>query len=446
MSSILSAISGQFSKSLILGTFMPVVFFIILNVFVLLPYLPADPHVFQQITDVDTRAILVITFVAVVLTGLLYNLNIPIIRFFEGYTWARTWIGRWRTERYQKELDAFVELRARVWDLQDTIARRNKRPAQETKEWTNTLNSIRSTTGLIINREFPARTSVLPTKLGNVIRSFENYPRRQYKMAAITLYPRLISIVDKDYLAQIDNAKSAFDFMINCSVLSAVLALSVLVAGLLYPIPFSAAQFGIFWFIKIALFFFLSWGFYVSSIGRASEWGDLVKGAFDLYRWKLLEQLGFKTAPRNMDAERALWETISAQIIYGDRPNARLWEYVSPAPFAQGAPRWAKLETTRGLIKTDTKDILGVTVWIKNSDAQERTVKNVRLTDTVPEGASYVWPSAKFAHKPVSKTGSQFSAWQPAVVTGANPYQFSIGNLDYGDEVLLWYQILVTKD
>jgi hypothetical protein len=441
----LSAISGQFSKSLILGTFMPVVFFIILNVFFLLPYLPADPPVFQQITDVDTRAILVITFVAVVLTGLLYNLNIPIVRFFEGYTWARTWIGSWRTARYQKELDSLLALRPRLRDLEDAIARRNKRQAQQTNGRTNELNSLRRAVGLTINREFPVRSSVLPTKLGNVIRSFENYPQRQYRMAAITLYPRLISIVDKDYLAQIDNAKSSFDFMINCSVLSAALALSVLVAGLLYPIPFSAPRLGIYWLIKIAFFFFLSWGFYLSSIGRASEWGDLVKGAFDLYRWKLLEQLGFKNAPENMEAERDLWQTISAQIIYGDRSNARLWDYVSPTPLAQGAPRSVKFETARG-VKTDTKDTLSVSVWIKNRDAQERTVKKVRLTDTVPQGTSYVWSSAKFAHKPVSKRASEFSAWQPAIVTGSNPYQFSVGDLDYGDEVLLRYQILVPKD
>jgi hypothetical protein len=299
--------------------------------------------------------------------------------------------------------------------------------------------------GLIVNREYPARGSVLPTKLGNVIRSFENYPQRQYKMAGITLYPRLVAIVDKDYLAQIDNAKSSFDFTINCSVLSAVLALSILVAGLVYPIPFSATEPGIFWLIKIAFFFFLSWGFYLSSIGRASEWGDLVKGAFDLYRWKLLAQLGFRRRPETMEAERDLWEAISAQMIFGDRPKMRPLEYVSPTPFARGAPRSAKLEITRGLSKTETKDILDVTVQIKNTDSHERIVKNVRLTDTIPEGASYVWTSGKIAHKPFSNDGDQVSPWRSAVVTGANPYQFSIGNLDYGDEVLVSYQILLPQ-
>ena len=447
MSSILSAISGQFNKSVILSTFMPVVLFIILGIFFLLPYVPADPQVFQQPADLDARAVIVITFVAVVLTGLLYNLNVPIIRFFEGYTWEHSWFGKRRKTRYRKELDSVLELRPRVQDLQDIMVRRDQRETQKTtNDRTNALSSIRIKLGLIVNREYPARGSVLPTKLGNVIRSFENYPQRQYKMAAITLYPRLVGILDKDYLAQIDNAKSSFDFTINCSVLSAVLGLSILVAGLVYPIPFSAPPLAIFWLIKIAFFLFVSWGFYLSSIGRASEWGDLVKGAFDLYRWKLLEQLGFKRPPATMEAERDLWEAISAQLIFGDRPKMRSLEYVSPTPFARGVPRSAKLEITRGVSKTETEDILDVTVQIKNTDSQERTVKNIRLTEAVPDKASYVWTSGKLAHKPFSTEGSQFSPWRLAAVTGANPYQFSIGNLDYGDEVLVSYQILVPTD
>jgi uncharacterized repeat protein (TIGR01451 family) len=459
VSSILSAISGQFSKSLILGTFMPVLLFVILNLLFVLPYLPNDPQVLQQISEVNTRAVLGIMFVTVVLTGLLYNLNIPIIRFYEGYTWQGSKIGQWRTGRYEKELRPMLELRPRVQDAQDAMIRRVKGETKpeilETIETQmESLNSIRSKLGKNLSEDFPGLTSVLPTKLGNVIRSFESYPQRQYNMAGITLYPRLIAKVDKEYLEQIDNAKSSFDFMINCSVLSGVLALAVLVVGLLFPGVLSAPGLVIYWLVKIFLFFFICWAFYASSIGRASEWGDLVKGAFDLYRWKLLEQFGFERTPATMEEERILWGSISAQMIFGDRPNARLLEYANIYPYARGVPQRAKLETVRGLSKTQTADIIKVTVMVKNTDTQ--TVKNVVITDTLPEDSDYVWNSAKFSRtRPKAAAslrvledvpdGSEIPVFHPAPVSGANPYRFKIGDLPHGQQVQLTYRALRKK-
>ncbi len=438
-----------------MGTFMPVVVFLILNLLFVLPYLPSDPQVLQELTEVNTRAVLAITFVAIVLTGMLYNLNIPIIRFYEGYTWLHSTVGRWRTARYEKELRAMLEMRPRVQDVGDAMIQRRKGEAEAKTLETQlkSLNSIRSQLGRTLNREFPAPASVLPTKVGNVIRSFESYPQRQYNMAGIPLYPRLIANVDKEYLAQIDNAKSSFDFMINCSALSGVLALSILVVGLLFPTVFSVPGLWVYWLLKIFLFFCLCWAFYVSSIGRASEWGDLVKGAFDLYRWKLLEQLGFKRVPETMEEERILWGLISAQIIFGDRPNSRLWDYVSTSPFARGVPVTAKLETLRGLSKTETANLVKVTVLVTNADPQGRTVKNIVVTDTLPAGSDYVWDSARLSSNGLKGAASlsepedvpadpAVPVSHPASLSGVNPYRFSIGSLTHGQQVRLTYRVL----
>src|SRR5688572_14558935 len=438
---------------------MPVVFYIMVNVFLLLPYLPADPQVLQQINEVNTRAVLVITFVAVLLTGLLYNLNIPIVRLYEGYTWENSFIGRWRKARYEKELSGLLELRPRLQDLHNALTRRNQAASIQVKEamqpQIRALGSIRSEVGRNVNREFPSLASVLPTKLGNVIRSFETYPQKQYNIAAIPMYPRLVAVIDKEYLAQIENAKSAVDFTINCSLLSAVSALSILVAGLVYPLPFGSPALWTLWLIKIAFFVFLSWAFYVSSIGRAHEWGDLVKGAFDLYRWKLLDQLGFERIPKNMEEERVLWEAISAQLIFGDRANARLWEYSGSLSSARGVPPVAQLETMRALSKTDVENVVTVTVVIKNNDTQKRAVKNVKVTEILPEGAHYIWKSAKVARTngrstlpPDSKSpiNSEVAIWHSIAVTGANPYGFAVGDLDYNDQIFLSYQMLLHKN
>lgn len=114
MSSIISAISGHFGKSLIPGTFLPALLFVILSVLFLLPLFPYDWQVLQQLEGGETRGVVVVSFVTVVLTGLLYNMNIPVIRFYEGYPWEDSWLGRRRKEHYRRTLEAARELRPRL--------------------------------------------------------------------------------------------------------------------------------------------------------------------------------------------------------------------------------------------------------------------------------------------------------------------------------------------
>ena len=45
------------------------------------------------------------------------------------------------------------------------------------------------------------------------------------------------------------------------------------------------------WIAAIAVSTGLGWIFYRSSIARAAEWGDLVRGVFDLYRADVLREI-----------------------------------------------------------------------------------------------------------------------------------------------------------
>ena len=76
--------------------------------------------------------------------------------------------------------------------------------------------------GRILSESFPRNAEeILPTRLGNTIHAFEDYPDTRYGMDAVELWPRLVAKVDKEYRAVLDDAKASFDFMINSSVLSA---------------------------------------------------------------------------------------------------------------------------------------------------------------------------------------------------------------------------------
>lgn len=468
MTSLLSSISGVFSKTLILGTFLPVIVFITFSILFVVPLLPADWTVLKPLATLDTQwQVITITFIAILMSGILYNLNIPLIRMYEGYPWRETWVGRLRTRHYQSKFSALLSRQRGMRTLLramgkadaalitaclsrlKTIAPKTKclqiedqhcsavwdpAPNEEINQWQHvydlTKSEWESTSRSLLN-EFPGGVSlILPTRLGNVIRSFEYYPDREYGMDAVTLWPRLIAKIDKDYAALVDDSKTSFDFMLNGSVLSLALALLILLAGLIYETPLDSRATLISWFAEILIFTVLSFILYFQSISRAANWGEMVKGAFDLYRNDLLKLLGFGQQLKTKGAERSLWEKISMQMIYGDSPEGPRTGYEDapdPAIFARGDPVDVQLEVTRGVAYQFADAVVQIALEIKNMDKGRRTARKVVLTETLPSDLEYIWGSARLNGRPVRE------------VAGANPYRFEIGAIRPSDDLLLTY-------
>ncbi len=434
MTGILSSISGQFSKALILGTFLPVtVFVILLQVFVV-PLLPSDWPLLAPLEALGAQwQLLVLTLFAIVLSGLLYNLNTPIIRFYEGYPWRHSWLGKWKTERYQQQFTAAQARANGMRTLLRTLTDKHEHYQDILREWNQIQRHL--------NAMFPGkRDLVLPTRLGNVIRSQEHYSDLQYSIDAITLWPRLIASIPKDYIAALDDAKVALDFMLNSSLLSAILALAALSAGLFYPpaLPVWDTTWALWlpWLFSWIAFALLSYLFYLGAISRASAWGALVKSAFDLYRWDLLKQLGYTQPPATPQEERKLWQNISRQMIYGTyytgpRPSYTPLDSPSNPTTLQAHPSDVVLIVNRGFAPQTNGQLLTVVLQVQNPS--DRPVEQVIVTDTVPSGFGYAWGSAQIAQQPVS-------------VTGRNPYQFRIGHLSAQQQVELTYTLVALND
>jgi hypothetical protein len=61
----------------------------------------------------------------------------------------------------------------------------------------------------------------------------------------------------------------------------------------------------------------VAYGFYRSAVSETVVLGNLVAGAFDLYRRQLLRQMGFIAPPR-LDQERDLWLRLAAFVRRGE--------------------------------------------------------------------------------------------------------------------------------
>jgi hypothetical protein len=423
MNSFLSALSGGFSKSLLLSTLLPVVVFVLLSLVLVLPHVPGTVAIVHWAQGLDAEwKLAAVTLAVVLLTAILHNLNGPIIRFYEGYPWCDSWLGRWRARAHRRKMEETGLRWKGLWTLLVTPeAATHPDSAKVTDHW----NEL----GRALNRAYPDEPeAVLPTRLGNVIRSFESYPWRQYRMRAITLWPRLAALLDKTYAAILEDTKSSLDFMLNASLLCSVLAVLLAAVHLVYPAGLASAGVLAPLAVEIVLLAGLSYFFYLAAVSRAHAWGMTVKGAFDLYRGKLLEGLGYRFQPDSLEKERDLWSQISARLILSDLAIDPLPPWDKPKVASTRAipkPKEIELALLRGT-RRPSDSSLEVTIQVRNRDAA-RAAAPLVVIDTLPEAWAYEWGSA------AASTGA-------VEVTGANPYRFQLATLAAGAEVRVTYR------
>lgn len=423
LTGIFSALSGQFTKYLIVGTFLPVLVFVVTAMVILSPLLPEWSTLAAVLGSLDKQWVaILVTFVTVLLTGVLYNLNIPIIRFYEGYPWQYSWAGQFLISRRKREFNGLTTARA---DLR--LARISLQEIDRENPIIEGLQSEQDRIARTVLANFPQEERlILPTRLGNATRSFEDYSRQQYGLDAIFLWPRIIAVANKDYLAAVDDAKSSVDFFLNCSVLSAFLGASIMAAGLASKKPFAADSDLMIWIGELVCLCFIAWLTYLGAINRVVAWGGQVKGVFDLYRWDLLKQLGYAQKPTSRIEERKLWQEISQQVFYGDPKEGTPWPYADERQVVSGTPADAKLEVASGTSDMLFQKAVKVHYRIRNVDPEMRTVNDLSLMLDVPGAWSLKWNSAGARIEQAERVPLQ---------TSTSPVRFNLGQLNYDQEL-----------
>ena len=423
MNNLLSAISGQFSKALLLSTMLPVVVFVLLTWALVIPLMPHSVPWLEWVGGLDSEwKLATLSLVVLLLTALLYNLNGPIIRFYEGYPWRHSWIGDWRKRVHRER---FVRTRDRWHGLRRLFYLPG---AEDESEYSKVL-AYWNLLGRELNDQFPTdEDGVLPTRLGNVIRSFEDYPQRQYSLEAITLWPRLVAKIDERYAAQVDDAKSSLDFMLNSSLLCGLLAALFAAVRLYYPVGLTETYSWSPAVLVLAALLAAAYLLYQLSVPRAQSWGTMVKGAFDLYRWDLLEALGPWEKPGSRKGEAELWDQVSNLLIYSDlttHPSPDYHPEPSPATVVTAQPTGIPLEISRGGRRAFLSGTITIQIVIRNTDGARRAT-GVSVQDRLPAGWLCEWGSAKVSNHPVE-------------IRGTNPYQFALDDLPSGQSVVLTY-------
>jgi hypothetical protein len=202
---MLSSLPKLADRAFILGTFLPTLLFAACLLGLFHDYeLVKTWRVALAAKDLGQAVFLL--FAVWVLAVLTLLLNHWIYRLLEGYMFP-SWVAEPLKNRNRKRLHR---------SLQRLDMEKN-----------TTLNRGAFWFGLL--QLTPLRDDeVLPTRFGNAIRAFETYASEIYGADTISIWPRLTSVMSKEVMQQIQDARSRVDFFINCCLFSFITALLAL--------------------------------------------------------------------------------------------------------------------------------------------------------------------------------------------------------------------------
>ncbi|HQY58250.1 MAG: hypothetical protein KA426_01265 [Nitrospira sp.] len=166
-----------------------------------------------------------------------------------------------------------------------------------------------------LDRRFGTRDTIQPTTLGNVVESYNTYPFVRYGMEGEIFWPHLQHHISEPFMKKIDEQKIIFDFCLTMATLGVSYGLLALVFG-----PLLWANI-VFWTI-LGLFAvaFSYVVYYRLAVSVATQYGDLIRASFDLFRHDLLKAFSVKFDPLNLSLseEKEIWSKLSRLLVYGD--------------------------------------------------------------------------------------------------------------------------------
>ncbi len=247
-------------------------------------------------------ALAVIAIAGVVGSALLMRLFVfPLLRVLEGYWWRplRMWVTRRLAKRWQKRYERARALKKRE---SEALTEAEQLELIELEGWLH---------------QYPRRVvDLMPTGLGNLLRARELGPRDRYGLDAVVCWARLWGLLPGDLREDLMQARAALNRRVEAFGWGVLFLLWGCIS--LWAIPV-----GVVWML-IA---------YAQAVRAAGPYGELVETAFDLYRWRLYDVLGWQR-PADSASEKTCGEALSEFLWRGTLKEPK--RYLTPHPPQEG--------------------------------------------------------------------------------------------------------------
>lgn len=278
--------------------------------------------------------LMALSLVTLIISYTLYAFNYIFIRFMEGYVWKDWKVGpglkacKEMRAKQQALINEIEDLRTDQSHLLESIANHKKyhfvgfNPEETRLDLQKTESELR-TAELKLETDYPTNPhAILPTRLGNVIAAFEEYPNSRYGMDSITLWPRLIPVLQETkYLNVMQQERGVFNFLLNTGLACLLVGLT-LFFHLMYNGQFTIS---IFVFVATCL---IIWICYQGLVESAQDWGATYRVAYDLHRQDLIKRLGLRP-PASFSEEVDLWQNVSRFFAFRpDEPDKKFSDFM----------------------------------------------------------------------------------------------------------------------
>ena len=159
----------------------------------------------------------------------------------------------------------------------------------------------------------------MPTRLGNVLRTFEMSAGSQYGLDSLTVVSRLLLIAPDNHVDYVNDQRSQLDLAVRMIFISLIATATTVF--FLWPYPL--------WALTAIIPYAIAYLSYRGSVVAARGYGSALKMLIDLNRFELYERLHVKV-PNSNGEER--WANRQVSHLLAGQPAAIFYEHPGGGP------------------------------------------------------------------------------------------------------------------
>lgn len=312
---VLGQVTGQLEKRFVLNALFPTLAFVVALALAGSAASYLGPLALVEGWEADSTGAKVLITIGVVagiflLANLLSNGMQWVIRLFEGYL------------RRPKFLLACGRRRqlARAHELLEETRIKSTEEARESGAKREAAKDRFEVTFPVYPEEL-AEANVLPTRLGNILKSAETYSASRYGADSLRVWSRLYPLLPDPITSSMVSARTSMEFLLVVSFLTAIYAPAASIYLIVQGGPL------IWIFASLIVGTVISVAAYHAALQPAALYGELIRVAFDLHRLDLVRAMA-KPVPTTLAAEQKTWQELHLLFKRGTKDPA--WKYALP--------------------------------------------------------------------------------------------------------------------
>ena len=303
-----------------IATLIPSVVLVFASIVVFDPILNCAP--FEVIVSGTLTEKLILLFLVMVpslmIAFTLYVNQTYIVNFHEGHGFLQrfSFMRKHQVRKAKEMLSKIDSLKKRIRQIEN----------KDNRDLENKINTLKDEYYMVAgeyDRSFPDSIEFLmPTKLGNILISAEQYSGSRYGMDSTVWWPRLYDVLPQQTKEKIEHTVNELYILLNFSSLSLTFYVLCLVAVLFTPTISPSITSPIFIASTIRYLLAGTMAVFVSgfinrlAVYSASAYTEQLRSAYDLHRFLLLDQMRI-SLPKNSVDEFYLWKNLGELIVLG---------------------------------------------------------------------------------------------------------------------------------